>query len=175
MPRKMRSPKRRIQIEITDTEFNLFLDGEPEAFVGLPEARKKELWRQYEPDILDEYRRRNGLFSRPNHWWTAGNRRKARLRGTPLPDENTCDTWYGLPVFAMDSPENFETAKGFFMRHPELQTDEEREWLTTNKFSSWEFMGASEIADTDYLLKHIHLLSAAEQTALKSYVYSTIQ
>lgn len=128
MPRKMRTPKHRIDTEITEAERDWFLDEGWAALAPSPsEDRVSELWAAYGDELLAEYRQKNGLFCRPDYWW--GNEAPESRRETESEDR--------------------ETQKAYFLRHPELQRAEEKGWLRTHKFTRWELMPCSEMVDIE--------------------------
>jgi hypothetical protein len=114
---------------------------------------------------------KNGFFIRSQNWWNHAPEMKRRVQGEPLPnDKIRADNFYGLPESGMLCPENFETTKGFLFRHPDLQTPEEIAWLRSHHFSRWELMGASELADLEYLKAHPELLTEGELEAMREHL-----
>jgi hypothetical protein len=153
MPRKMRNPKARINIEITDLEREWFLDEGWGALPPGPSAeRQKELWAVYDDELLAAYRQKNGLFCRPEYWWK-----------------------HEAPEPRKTSGDDTETQKAYFLRYPELQTADERQWLKTHLFTRWELMPVSEMTDIkDYESRNFRdLLTDAEFVALQEHIKVT--
>jgi hypothetical protein len=130
-------------IGITEREREFFLEFGWGYLGDLAAERQVELWGAYQDVLLAEYCERNGMFCRPAYWW---------INDAPEPRKNESD--------------DTETQKAYFLRHPELQTPEEKSWLKTHRFSRWELMPVSEVEDVGYFRQHRELLTPAEDAAL---------
>jgi hypothetical protein len=150
MPRKLRNPKQRIESEITESEQQWFLDEPFGCFTDPPADRATDLWAAYSEELLAKYRQKNGLFCRPSYWWE---------HDAPEPRRQLGD--------------DTETQISYFARHPELQTPEEKSWLKSHKFSHWELLPVSEVADIPYLQAHPELLNDNELVAMKEHISLT--
>ena len=147
MPRKMRTPKIRISTEITENEFEWFTDQVWGMLHNMHPARQLELWDAYREDLMVEYRNVFGLFCRCRYWW------EHEAREPRLEDQG-----------------QLETQKSYFLRHAEMQTSEERQWLKSHNFSTWELMSASESEDEEYFRKHPEVLDEKEAHAFTEYL-----
>lgn len=140
------------------------------------EQEQLQVWKAHRTELLEEWQKDNGLFTRPWSWWRYEAPELREVVGEDGPPLDPEPGSWGKHRYGHG--EIYETEKSYFLRHPELQTTEERKWLETHQFSKWELMPVSEMTDIkDFIgsANYRTLLRDDELRALEEYLKSKSQ